>query len=76
MERAHLDPSLPPADSLTPMLLRMPTVVRITGLARSTIYKMITDKTFPSPVRLGPRMVAWRRSDLDLWSDERPPARP
>ncbi|MBY0468388.1 MAG: AlpA family phage regulatory protein [Burkholderiaceae bacterium] len=52
----------------------MPTVMRMTGLGRSTIYRLIADRRFPSPVRLGPRAVAWRRSDLDRWSEARPEA--
>jgi prophage regulatory protein len=60
------------ADYVTPVFLRMPTVMRITGLGRSTIYRLIADQKFPSPVRLGPRAVAWRRTDLDQWSDARP----
>ena len=59
-------------DYVTPVFLRMPTVMRITGLGRSTIYRLIADRKFPSPVRLGPRAVAWRRIDLDQWSDARP----
>jgi prophage regulatory protein len=47
-------------------------VVRLTGLGRSTIYRLIAEKAFPSPVRLGTRAVAWRRSDLDRWSEGRP----
>jgi prophage regulatory protein len=57
---------------VTPIFLRMPTVMRMTGLGRSTIYRLIADRKFPSPVRLGPRAVAWRRADLDLWSEARP----
>jgi prophage regulatory protein len=46
----------------------------MTGLGRSTIYRMIAEQQFPSPVRLGPRAVAWRRADLERWSDARPAA--
>jgi prophage regulatory protein len=60
------------SDYVTPVFLRMPTVMQITGLGRSTIYRLIADQKFPSPVRLGPRAVAWRRTDLDQWSDARP----
>jgi prophage regulatory protein len=60
------------AESVPPVFLRMPTVMRLTGLGRSTIYRLIADRKFPSPVRLGPRAVAWRRSDLDEWSEARP----
>ncbi|MBK7531509.1 AlpA family transcriptional regulator [Piscinibacter sp.] len=52
----------------------MPTVMRMTGLGRSTIYRLIAEHKFPSPVRLGPRAVAWRSSDLDEWSEARPVA--
>jgi prophage regulatory protein len=60
------------AEQTLPTFLRMPMVVRMTGLGRSTIYRLIAEKKFASPVRLGDRAVAWRRADLDLWSDDRP----
>lgn len=59
-------------DAITPVFLRMPMVMRMTGLGRTTIYRLIADQKFPCPVRLGPRAVAWRRTDLDRWSEARP----
>jgi len=53
------------------VLARLPTVLKMTGLGRSTIYRWIADGSFPPPVRLGPRAVAWRWSDLDRWSESR-----
>jgi prophage regulatory protein len=62
-------------DSATPaLLLRIGSVVRVTGLGRSTIYRMMATADFPSPVRLTNRVVAWRRTDLEKWSDSRQPA--
>ena len=55
-----------------PLFLRIRTVVRMTGLGRSTIYRLMADKKFPNPVRLGPRAIAWRRGDLERWSEARP----
>lgn len=63
-----------PTDSFDPdrpVFLRMPSVLRITGLGRSTIYRLVAEHRFPSPVKLGRRAVAWRRSDVDLWSGSR-----
>lgn len=57
-----------------PMFLRMPAVVRLTGLGRSTIYRLMAESKFPRSVRLGDRAVAWRQSDVDRWSEERPSA--
>jgi prophage regulatory protein len=55
------------------LFLRLPVVMRMTGLGRSTIYRMVAAKKFPSPVRIASRAVAWRRADLDRWSESRPP---
>jgi len=52
--------------------LRMPSVIRRTGLGRSTIYRLIAERKFPSPVKLAGRAVGWRSSDLDRWSEARP----
>ena len=54
-----------------PTFLRMPTVIRMTGLGRSTIYRMIAEEKFPRSVRIGERAVAWRQVDLDRWCQSR-----
>jgi prophage regulatory protein len=63
---------LPSATDLVPVFLRLPSVIRVTGLGRSTIYRLMAEQKFPCPVRLGPRAVAWRRSEIEAWSDARP----
>ena len=55
MQHDSPEPSSGRAESVMPVFLRMPTVMRMTGLGRSTIYRLIADRKFPSPVRLGPR---------------------
>jgi prophage regulatory protein len=62
------------ADVLGAEFLRMPSVVRRTGLARSTIYRLVAEQQFPAPVKLAGRAVGWRRVDLDRWSASRPSA--
>ena len=62
--------SNPSADAS--MFLRMRAVTRMTGLGRSTIYRLVAQHKFPSPVKLANRAIAWRRADLDKWSDGRP----
>jgi prophage regulatory protein len=53
------------------LFARMPTVVRLTGLGRSTIYRLIAEEKFPAQVRIGTRAVGWRWSDLERWSAAR-----
>lgn len=66
------EPSSDPTNAMAPVFLRIRTVVRVTGLGRSTIYRLIANQRFPCPVRLGPRAVAWRRSEIERWSETRP----
>ena len=47
--------------------LRRRTVEAKTGLSRSSIYARIADGTFPKPIRIGPRSVAWLESDIEAW---------
>ena len=49
------------------MLMRLPNVMVATGLSRSTIYKRINEGTFPAPVRIGPRTVAWVTKEIEEW---------
>ena len=56
----------------SPAFLRMPAVLRLTGLGRTTIYRLVAERRFPSPVRLGTRAIAWRKADIDRWSNDRP----
>ena len=55
-------------------LIRLPEVLRATGLSRTTLYRKISHGQFPEPVRLGPRPVAWRECDVAAWINSRPPA--
>ena len=52
-------------------LLRRPQVEQLTGLSRAWIYAAMKRGTFPRPVRIGRRMVAWPRSAIDDWIEQR-----
>lgn len=52
-------------------LLRLPAVKARVGLCRSTIYNRIAEGTFPPPISLGARAVAWDSRAVDAWIAER-----
>ena len=66
--------SLPQATEPLPQLLRLPAVLQATGLARSTVYRMVAEHTFPAPVRRAKRAVALRPDDVRQWTIRRPSA--
>lgn len=71
MQRSSTPPPL--VDPVNDRLFaRMSTVLRMTGLGRSTIYRLIAEDKFPAQVRIGARAVGWRWSDLERWSAARP----
>ena len=51
-------------------IVRLPFVLDSTGLTKSTIYRLIAARRFPSPVRLAGRAVGWRQADLDQWREQ------
>ena len=59
-------------EATPPAILRLPEVMRLTGLGRSTIYRLLAAGQFPAPVQLSVRAVVWRRTDVDHWTAERP----
>ena len=55
-------------------LLRMRDVIAITGLSKNTILRLVKAGSFPEPIQIGPRSVAWRWCDIRDWLESRPPA--
>ena len=51
-------------------LLRLAEVKRVTGLKKDAIYRSIREGGFPSPYRIGARMVAWRSDEIAEWLDQ------
>ena len=53
------------------IFLRLPKVKAVTGLSKSSLYELIRANSFPAPVRLGARTVAWVASEVKEWAAER-----
>ena len=54
-------------------LVKREEVLSLCAISKSNLYKMIEREEFPRPVRIGPRAVAWRQSDVTTWLKDRPP---
>ncbi|MCP1375927.1 helix-turn-helix transcriptional regulator [Dyella lutea] len=65
----------PFASPVSPRLIRLPEVMRQTGLSRSTIYEAIKRGDFPKPVSLTSTARAWHSEEIDAWITERRAAR-
>jgi prophage regulatory protein len=56
-------------------MLRMKSVISLTGLSRSTLYRLIDSGDFPAGVRLTPHTIAWPASEVANWIQSRIAAR-
>jgi len=52
-------------------LLKLDQVKAETTLSRSTIYRLIDQGQFPTPVHLSANRRAWRMADIEAWKQAR-----
>lgn len=45
----------------------MPEVLSKTGFKKSWIYLLISNDSFPKPIKMGPRAVAFIEDEVDKW---------
>lgn len=55
-------------------ILRRGDVERLTQLSKASIYRKMREGTFPLPLKLGARAVAWRADEIHKWIESRPRA--
>lgn len=60
-----------PTQTKPEILVRLPQVEILSGLKKTSIYNGAHDGTFPKPIRISARCVAWRESDLVAWQAQR-----
>ncbi|NIM32079.1 MAG: AlpA family phage regulatory protein [Pseudomonas stutzeri] len=57
--------------SVTPALLRLPSVCAMVGLSKSQIYRLIRAGEFPAGISLGTNSVAWPAEQVHAWIAEK-----
>jgi prophage regulatory protein len=55
----------------TPRIIKRPDVEKLTGLSRSSIYRLAANGEFPHPVKIGLRAVGWLDSEIANWIEQR-----
>ena len=61
------DPPAKPRAFHPGSLLRLADVRNLVGVSRSTIYKRVSEGSFPRPVRISERSVRWRLEEIEKW---------
>jgi len=68
---APVTPPVPVSDITQARFLRLPEVIHLCGISRSTIYDLISRNDFPQQVSLGGKNVAWVNTEINAWMAER-----
>ncbi|EAC1471470.1 AlpA family transcriptional regulator [Escherichia coli] len=68
-------PVMPATMPVQERFMRLPEVIHVCGLSRSTIYDLISRDAFPAQISLGGKNVAWLASEVSTWMNERIAAR-
>lgn len=50
--------------------LRQPQVLSFIPISKSTLWRRVVEGTFPAPIKLSPRVTAWRVEDVRRWIEE------
>ncbi len=59
--------SAPPRCPMCESFLKLRTVIARTALSRSEIYRRVNSGSFPRPIKLGIRAIAWQSSQVNQW---------
>ena len=51
-------------------LLRVKDIERELRISRTTIWRLVKAGTFPPPLRITSKAIAWRRSDIEAWQEQ------
>jgi prophage regulatory protein len=63
MQNIHRDFSKLPSEAV----LRLPDVIALVGLSRASIYAKMTERRFPSQIKLTAHASGWRLGDVRAW---------
>lgn len=55
-------------------IARPPEVTELTGMSKTSLLRLAHQGLFPAPIKIGPRAIGWRLSDIEAYLAERPKA--
>ena len=56
---------------MTDKILRIGAVCAAVGCSRPTLYRWMAAGIFPRPIKLGPKNIGWRSTEIEQWLNSR-----
>ncbi len=51
--------------------IRIKEVMKLTGIARSTVWLWAKEGKLPKPIKLSPRLTVWSELEIQAWLNEK-----
>ncbi|WP_371639966.1 helix-turn-helix transcriptional regulator [Synechococcus sp. N19] len=61
---------VPSSNKAQPRFLRLPEVLNLVGVTRSTLYRWMDAGTFPKQISVGGNTVVWVESAVTAWMED------
>ena len=55
-------------------IIRVRGVLAMTGIGRTTLWKLCKSGDFPAPLQLSEKCIGWRVAEIQQWIESRPKA--
>ena len=52
--------------------LRVKDIQGMLGVSKSTIYRWMDERDFPTPIKFSAKAVRWRLDDIEKWITQQP----
>ncbi|ASG66812.1 AlpA family transcriptional regulator [Idiomarina piscisalsi] len=52
--------------------LRVKDIQGMLGVSKSTIYRWMDERNFPTPIKFSAKAVRWRLDDIEKWITQQP----
>ncbi len=55
------------------VLIKPAELAKCLGVSKITLWRWRNEHSIPQPIQLGPRMIGWRVSDIEIWLESKRP---
>ena len=55
------------SSDIKPMLLREKHMLKLLSVSKSSLWLGVKLGTYPAPVKISPKVTAWRMADVEAW---------
>lgn len=52
-------------------IVRISELTEMLAISKTSLWRLRQSEDFPTPIQLGPRIIAWKISDIESWLENK-----